>query len=510
MSQDKTLVYRKQEAGMKRYTAILLAMLLLSSCTGPAPEESETAQTQAAETPETEEPAETEEEIDFSTLPFLERIRYSANQVEDNLPDKSFDGRSALVRHQNSSYYIEEQNGEALNDSIYNQYLTIEDRFDVKIVFEESVSADIYEWTADMQKLAMSGDHYADLVECWNNRTAELVSQGYYTDLSGSEYIDIKKPWYFGNEIEMYSYGGRYYAITGFMNTPKVFGAMTSVFYNKNIGTDYNFENLYDVVREGRWTLDYILGITSSMLKDANGNGRPDKDDVFALNYSVAGSWLNTPATMEIPQIDKDENGDLVFTVFSNPEKAQPIWDGMRDLTYAKNFGSYSSSDWGIESFLAGNALVAYDMLGSLSALRTVEFDYGVLPPWKADEAQENYYTSYLPCPWLIPTSVPDLEFAEIMMTAFAAEGYKQVLPVCYESTFKNKYAVDEDTGEMLDLMMKNVRADGSLMFGDAGYIYAMWNYNTSRVGFGAYWQKKRSAMEARMDEILSALESIQ
>jgi len=37
-----------------------------------------------------------------------------------------------------------------------------------------------------------------------------------------------------------------------------------------------------------------------------------------------------------------------------------------------------------------------------------------------------------------------------------------------------------------------------------------MWNYNTSRVGFGAYWQKKRSAMEARMDEILSALESIQ
>ena len=61
------------------------------------------------------------------------------------------------------------------------------------------------------------------------------------------------------------------------------------------------------------------------MLKDANGNGRPDKDDVFALNYSVAGSWLNTPATMEIPQIDKDENGDLVFTVFSNPEKAQDI-----------------------------------------------------------------------------------------------------------------------------------------------------------------------------------------
>ena len=144
-----------------------------------------------------------------------------------------------------------------------------------------------------------------------------------------------------------------------------------------------------------------------------------------------------------------------------------------------------------------------YD-LSKLKTLRDGIVDYGILPTWKADEAQDAYYASYLPDPWAIAACSADKEGAALLLSAIAAEGFKQVLPAYYESAIKSKYSTDEESGEMLDLMLQNVRSDGMFIYGDSGYIYNLWQYMKSGLGFGSYWKTKQKLMERTMNSILA------
>ncbi|MGN1345563.1 MAG: hypothetical protein ACI4V1_02155 [Eubacteriales bacterium] len=494
----------------KRRFAILLAALMLASlpsCSGSDGESPETGTKQDASS-ETDAAARTDaNDVDFSSMSFIERIRHTTSAIDDNLPEKSYDGASFKIYSSNTSM-PEELTGEALNDAQYTQKTTIEERFDVKV--EYILSEWVNNWdgyVGGMQALFFAGDYFADLIQNWNTSTAGFVTQNFYTDLSQFSCIDTSKPWFFGDEMELYSYQGHMYVATGFMNTENVFNGMTAILYNKNIGNQYNVENLYDVVRGGRWTLDYVTTLCSDFYHDVNGDGSRDANDIYGLSYASAGSWMCTLATLGVPQIDKDAEGNLFMSVYGNAEKAQSIMDGMTNLTVQQ--GANAVSDWDLDNFLSGNALLgAYD-LGQLSGLRDAEFDYGVLPPWKADETQPDYYTSYLPNPWSIPNSSPDPERAAILMTAYAAEGYKQVIPVCYENTIKTKYSTDEESGEMVDLMLNNVRADGMFLYGTSSYIYNLWNYMRSNQGFGSYWASQQKALESTFNQTIDALDAM-
>ena len=147
--------------------------------------------------------------------------------------------------------------------------------------------------------------------------------------------------------------------------------------------------------------------------------------------------------------------------------------------------------------------------LSHLTALRDSDLDYGILPGFKADESQEAYYASYLPNPYGIPVNAGDGEMSALILTALAAEGFKQVLPAYYETAIKNKYSTDEESGEMLDLMLNNVRSDGMFMYGDSAYIYNLWQYTVSDQGFGSYWKAKQKMLEKNMNSILEAVAAL-
>ena len=186
------------------------------------------------------------------------------------------------------------------------------------------------------------------------------------------------------------------------------------------------------------------------------------------------------------------------LTVVSNAERAETLMDAMKELT--ESDGARSVSDWGTEQFDSGHALFTVYSLSKLTAMRDGEFDYGILPTWKADEAQEAYYASYLPYPWAIAACAEDKDMCAVLMTAIAAEGFKQVLPAYYENAIKSKYSTDEESGEMLDLMLQNVRSDGMFIYGDSSYIYNLWQYMISNQGFGSYWKAKAKMLQKTLE----------
>ena len=480
-----------------RIGSLLLALLLLLGSCASKPEETPQG-TSAEPAPETTaDSGEDADGIDFSALSFIDRVKYANAAVSDNLPENDYGGKTLLV-YGVTMPFPDEMNGELVNDAQYAQKLAVEDRFNVEIRYNKSEFTDWDQYVNSVRGFFMAGDHFTDLMINWNTSTAGFVVQGFFEDLSKYEVIDTTKPWYFGDEMELYGYNGHEYVATGMMEATVMMEGVSAVFFNKKIRTDYGLDDFYTVVREGRWTLDYVKSVTADFYYDLNGNTQKDDDDLYGLSYARAASWMVTPATLGIPQISKDDEGNPTLTVVSNAERAETLMDSMKELT--ESDGARSVSDWGTEQFDSGHALFTAYSLSKLTTMRDGEVDYGILPTWKADEAQEAYYASYLPYPWAIAACAEDKDMCAVLMTAIAAEGFKQVLPAYYENAIKSKYSTDEERGEMLDLMLQNVRSDGMFIYGDSSYIYNLWQYMTSNQGFGSYWKAKAKMLQKTLE----------
>ena len=127
--------------------------------------------------------------------------------------------------------------------------------------------------------------------------------------------------------------------------------------------------------------------------------------------------------------------------------------------------------------FSSGKAVFTGDTLGvSAAAFReTCDFDYGIIPYPKYDEAQKNYYTvpggsfSIL----ALPLTVTDYDIVETCVTALSAESWKNVLSAYYDVVLKYKGARDEESIEMLDIVLNGRNISFEFVY-DAwtGFVY--------------------------------------
>ncbi|MCQ2432607.1 MAG: hypothetical protein MJ175_08395 [Clostridia bacterium] len=494
---------------MKRCSLLLaLIPLLLTAATAcgteapaPAPE------TQKA--PEAVDTSATDTPTDYTEMSFLERMKYSSANIADNLPETSFDGKTVKiwVRDCGEGHLASEQDGENLNDATYAQKRAVEERFNVKIEYLDW--AESTDWGVSHKLLntnLLSGDYFADIVENWNTGTSTYTSQGFYEDLTNFSCIDTTKPWFFGSEMQMYAYRGHYYIATGFMNTSRVFNAVAAIFFNKDLASTYDMEDLYQTVRDGKWTADHVLSLCKDFYYDVNGDGTADDNDLYGMDSYNMASWIDSFPSFELPLLTMKDDGSYSLIVYDKPDACQKIMDTMRELNSS---AGNINGDWDSIYFVQGTTLFGANTLGAQKHLRDAKFAYGILPPFKADENQAEYCTSYLPDPWAIPVSASDAGCAALITAAYAVEGYKTVLPVCYENTIKTKYTTDDESGEMLDLMMKNIRGDGMLLYGDSDYIYTMGEYLKSTKGYGSYFESKEKKLRKSIEKRIAAYEDM-
>ena len=461
----------------------------IMSCSGG----DDATQTQNQTTPAVSESQ--SEMLDFSQMSLLEQLQYANAQVPDDLPERDLGG--AVIKLCDITVPTEET-GSVLNDAAYRQYLAVMERYNCTF---ETVPVNDNGWSDMLSKIStllLSGEDFASILRIRNTAAATFASQNMLHDLSTFDVIDIEKPWYFKEQIDLYSYHDQRYIVSGYMSAP--LGGIVVVLYNKTIGENYDVENLYDVVREDRWTFDYVHGLCRDLYHDLNGNGTSDEDDLYAFNYAAAASFLSLLAIHEEPFVKMNANGDPYHPVFENPERMQSLMDSMKELLLEP--GSCSLSDWDIEVFQKGNALLAMQQISVVKKIADTQNSYGILPVWKFDEQQSTYNTALLPDTWSIPINSSDPEQSAILMTALAAEAYREVVPASYETYLKGQIAMDEDSVEMLDLILNNgIRGDGGLMY-DESFLYLTMMYLKDSRGFTSY-------MDSIENQCRNALQSV-
>jgi hypothetical protein len=205
---------------------------------------------------------------------------------------------------------------------------------------------------------------------------------------------------------------------------------------------------------------------------DLNGDGVMDfRDDRFGLEFGI--QW-QTPSLMyasDLISVTLDENGYPAINLL-NPRKIDAyekifelLWGGDKTFCFIGSTPETANHPHiGIDS---GRVLFCQYNLFTVENLRATEVDYGILPLPKFNENQQSYMTNSWTGMYGLPVSIDEGKFVLIgtVMEAMSALGHTDVIPVYYDILLKEKLVRDEDSREMLDIILGNMVFDLGLNF---------------------------------------------
>jgi hypothetical protein len=157
--------------------------------------------------------------------------------------------------------------------------------------------------------------------------------------------------------------------------------------------------------------------------------------------------------------------------------------------------------------FRRGNAGFYPTWLAILVIFRDLDIDIGLLPLPKYDSNQNGYYhiiSDWWASSMVIPATNGKLDETGFILEALCAESAYTVRPAFYESTLTRKMMRDEDSEEMLDIILASRSYD-------IGYIYN-WNgvrgileniFTNKTFNFSSEIEKKQSSIEKAMQKMI-------
>jgi hypothetical protein len=408
--------------------------------------------------------------------------------IPDNLPEADYGGYSFRILTRSNSMafcahledlYAEEVNGDVINDAVYKRNTTVEDRFNFKIKPIVIDASDESKPVATFKRSVMSGgDDYDMIIDHMIYMGTAVFSQVFYNWYDVPN-IDFEKPWWISDATNKLKIDGKsFFALSDLsFNTLDYTYCM---FFNKRILSDYGIDLPYQTVRDHKWTIDYLISITKDVYQDLNGDQTADDEDLYGFVSNAYSATVTYTYSFDDPVTTPDSDGNPQLVI--NNEKTQSIVEKMYDfynnyngvnvmLATATKSGK-SWIDYAADMFTSGNAMIITGMfVNAKMQFRNIEDDYGVLPYPLWDENQENYYTmldGHGPMMG-IPITVTDTSRTGTIIEAMSAEGYKIVTPAYYDVALKTKFARDEESAEMIDLVLAGRTFD-------FGYMYDGWN----------------------------------
>ncbi|MBQ8577137.1 MAG: hypothetical protein IJ449_04110 [Clostridia bacterium] len=423
-------------------TALLLLLCTgLLSCGDAAVTPAETSADTAASTAETT-AAETE---------FL---------YKDDLGDLSFGGtefRIRTIENANVHSYIDvsEESGDTYDDSLYKRNRKIEERFDIDIV--EIIAEDK---SAPVRTLIQAGDDAFELGTLRCDDAMFFYADGLTHSISEIPNIDLTKLYWAQKLNESLTLGGNQYVAIGDYDI-NVLDLTYALVFNKQMVADFDLDNPYQLVNDGKWTMDAMLSMMTDVVSDINGDGVMDISDRWGyLSHSkqvIPNFWISAGEM----SILKDEN-DIPYINMTN-ERFVDVWNKCFDITWdAETWFSKFNADADVPTdniniFSEGRSMFMDVSFFHIGSLRNMETDFGILPYPKYDEAQSDYYSrvSYY---WanIIPVTNSNLEMTGAILEALNCESANYVVPAYYDITLKTKTSRDEESAAMLDLIFEN------------------------------------------------------
>ncbi|MBR5741774.1 MAG: extracellular solute-binding protein [Firmicutes bacterium] len=495
---------------MKRILALtlaaILALSLLSGCANGATEDKGADQNIASPSDPSAEPAAEEAET----------------KLRDDLPsDLKFGSESVRVVHRNSErntqeIYVEEDTGDALDSAIFARNLIVEERLDIRI---ESIPTDDTQTYVRKATAAQSDDF--DVCAAYQYYGMAMATEGILRNLNELNYLDTSKPWWAQNFISAATIGGgRLYFLTGDAAL-SMLRNMGTMYVNNTIWGQYfgSVSDLYSTVLEGGWTFDEMASYCETVYTDVNGNGERDSADVYGYGSTTLSMLDYTVAGADLQWSEFGEDGYPVVII--NSERTVNFVEKLYRLLY-ENIGSYvadpsvEGENETIEKFKTDTQLFLPFRADGSERLRDMESDYAIVPLPKYDESQPAYSTAVHDSVSVFCVPITNADRADLtaaFLECFASESYRNVTDVYFETLLKEKFARDEVTAEVFDIIKNGVYFDFVLLHSSSlnNIGHMIRDVITAKGSdFASAYAKKAKVINKSLEKLIKAYQSIE
>ena len=416
-----------------------------------------------------------------------ESVAEAAAEIEDaepvklvpDLPESDFDGYEFRIYSKGPSYnewgsqdiYASEETGEPINDAVYKRNRFVEEKYNIKIVDIPSAS----DMVGTVRKSVSAGDDAYDALVPNMIDQSTLASGGNIMNLKEVPHLDLSNVWWDQKANIDLTIGNKLFFTVGdlfIMDND----ATWLVIFNKELIKELALENPYDIVRNDKWTFDKLLDMCKGVSKDVNGDGVMGREDFYG-NVSQGENMTAYYLASGEKYVEKDSN-DLPFTAM-NTERSLSVIEKIYDLMY-DNTVSYNYWDFINEPepfkitqamFENNQAVFKITALQLVIRMRNMETNFGIIPMPKFDETQKDYghYVHPTASALSVPVTNSDTARTGIILEALAAESYYTVRPAYYEVSINGKFLRDDESIEMLDIILDSRVYELAMSFGWSG-----------------------------------------
>ncbi|MCL1794315.1 MAG: extracellular solute-binding protein [Oscillospiraceae bacterium] len=418
-----------------------------------------------------------------------------------------------------SEILAEQDTGEPLNDAVYKRNREVEALYNIEFGIVPVTYPNRGDFAAKFTKAVLAGDDAFDAAFLLGDSLpAALSKKNTAFDLFGIPSLDLSKSWWDQNSVKAMSIGGKLSAVIGDLNLYSAIAPM-AVFANKKLMQDYSVGDLYQMVRDGKWTWDAMYGIMKEVTKDLNGDGIIDKNDQVGLfsqylylqtAVTSAGEYITPKNDRDIPVLEP--NIDRIAGIV---DKITPILNDKSAAVIADNITSGYNNvffDFILPKFRDDEIMFHTNQLLFSFELRNMDADFAILPIPKYDELQQKY-GSMVSNAWstytVIPITCTDTERAGNILSAMGYYSKKYITPAYYDITVTNKLMRDEDSIEMMDIILNNRVLDLSYLYnwGEIGSLFGGISSSGKADTFVSQFEKTEPKINNAIQKTLDELE---
>ena len=384
-------------------------------------------------------------------------IEYVADSLPDNL---DYNGRQFTMYVASFKEFFEgpeESTGDIVDDAVIDRNRAVEERLNIKLeyFFDENAQWDTI--AGILSKLIMAGDTTYDLYTGQQYGITTLLANGGFVNVYDLEHLDFSKPWWnnrymdelaIGHDTRFFLVGD--FFISAFLNTHVVY--FNKTMYG-NLPDDPN--ELYNLVIDGKWTLDKMAQAAKDAYVDLNNNGQTDIEDQLGyVTYKPAASVDPFMYLSDIEFTPRDNEGYLTVNLLD--ERCVDLTTKI--VEYFHQPGSLYETESGAANaaFVNGTAqFLGINSISAAKAFRNMEDDFSFLPYPKLTEDQEHYncVVADIVGPGAVPGTSLNLDMVGAVIEALSSETYRTVLPTYYETALKIKYSRDDQTSQIVDII---------------------------------------------------------
>ncbi len=440
------------------------------------------------------------------------------------LPDEKFDGYEFRVlvtgNFQNNDFAVTEGAEDPVNNARYIWLSDLEEKFDLKLSQDEqirfgSTTGNGPGYSA-VQLINKTQEPTYDACMIGTYDVAKLALPGYLYDLNSLDYVDLSRSWWDQKANEDLTIQGKMFYTTGDISlTDNI--VTHCILFNKELMRQTTSENLYDLVREGKWNFEKLSELVMLVSEDVNGDDRMDASDKYGL-LTWNDSMLQILGAGRERICTVNKNGDIELSLYNdrtvsiyekyttlayngkyvinyqiepnNPMSATPVatWDPTRDAIFNE-----------------GRALFYMSVFTAVARHRDSDVDFGILPfPLMTEEQKEyGHQVSAYHCQFLcVPYYIGNAKITGTVLEYLAYTGKKLMTPAYAEKTLVGTQFRDEESGDMLDVISASRVYDVGIYYGVPYRDQLIALFKNRTVALSALYERLKNSTQVLIDRI--------